>query len=114
MQEFLNGLNVGGLHTFRAFLCLVGNSLTFVQGFVTTALYCGIMYKYIFTAVCRCNKAEPFGIVEPFDCAVQHVSTLVYSLLEMLQLLLSSRGSCSESLADFVNSPLLEKQYLTV
>ena len=54
------------------------------------------------------DESKPFGIVEPLNCAVQHVSTLVYSLLEMLQLLLSSRGSCSKSLADFVTHHCLK------
>jgi hypothetical protein len=66
-----------GLHSFWTFFCFVGNGLTFVQTFITTALDRGIMDKNILTPVLWRNETETLGIIKPFDCAVKHISTLL-------------------------------------
>jgi hypothetical protein len=44
------------------------NRVPFVQGFVSLAYDCRVMYKYIRT-IHASNEAVPFCVIEPLDCA---------------------------------------------
>jgi len=67
---------VSSLQPLRSFLNLEVHCLTLGQGLETITFNCREVYKDIFTAIGRCNKAEAFGFVKPFNGTCSHVNNL--------------------------------------
>ncbi len=61
-----------------------GHACALLQRFETFGLNCGMMYKYIRTAILL-NKTKTFRIIKPLYCTFSH-----------LELLLTVRGSLQE------------------
>src|SRR3546814_6460271 len=67
-------LHAGSLRALRALRDLVADALAFLQAAEDLGLDCREVHEDIRAAVLGCDEAEALGVVEPFHCAVLHVS----------------------------------------
>jgi hypothetical protein len=63
-QDFLGLQALGSLNQLEL------HDLSLVEGAITITLDGAEMDKYIILAFLPCDEAEPFGVIEPFNCAV--------------------------------------------
>jgi hypothetical protein len=73
-MKFRLGGNVSCLETLGSFFYLIGDRLTFAQGFETRTLYRVEMNEYVITAAVLGNKTKPFGFVKPLYCTCSHIT----------------------------------------
>src|SRR3546814_13230412 len=66
--------DLGSLRALRALRDLVADALAFLQAAEALGLDCREVHEDIRAAVLGCDEAEALGVVEPFHCAVLHVS----------------------------------------
>src|SRR3546814_15213946 len=87
-------LHAGSLRALRALRDLVADALAFLQAAEALGLDCREVHEDIRAAVLGCDEAEALGVVEPFHCAVLHVSPyLVWKI---------GRASCREGVCQYV------------
>ena len=70
-------MNVLRLQAFRAFDDFKVDYLSFVQGFETLALNCGVMNEYILTGFLG-DETKPLFIIEPLYFATRHNLLLIF------------------------------------
>ena len=74
MRSCLGGGNVSCLKSLGTFFYLIGDRLTFGQGFETRALDGVEMYEHIIAALVLRDKTKTFGFVKPLYSTCSHIN----------------------------------------